>query len=248
MRNKGWVIWALIFAFMCSCSDGVKENAPDVKESVYQALASSDYSAVKEQEPELDGEFTECEKHYLYMLVNIQELLDTLENLMNMGAEAATQNALSDIQTLGVDLMSYVHTYLDPYENLITELRDNALYAYQNNCTFYTPYGVNFSITGPESWMSFSVTLGYQWDQTVARVVYAVGEFILSMFDFLYSHSLEVEVFQMPDLNEENTVEMIRSLGALMDWNPDLLAFPVMRKTGFDLTTLTTAGLTFCVH
>lgn len=221
-KKMSEILIFLVIAILFSSCGSNNSTGTDEMDDLYQALAKQEVNTVSDLKDKAKEELSECEYKYLDVIFDVQKILEEIETLANV---ADIGNTASSLIKQGYDLMPYVRNYLDPYVEMFKKLREDALYAYENSCTFYTPYGVNFSLKTPIKYASFSVSLGYEWDEEEARAFYALSEFVLSVFDFIYSHSLELDVYSFPDIGGENGVEMLRSIGALMAWNSELLDF-----------------------
>lgn len=215
------VILVFVGLFFFSCSK--EGEGPDPLEEMFKALSQSNIESAEKVKKEAQGKLTECEFRYVSIFIDLQKLLKDLENAMKPMEMGAYKS--SSLIKMGYDLMPYVYNVLRPFEQKLMSIRENSLYAYENSCTLYTPFGVNFSLKFPSPYASFSINLGYEWDEGEARIFYALSEFVLSLFDFVLSHSLEVDVYAFPNITGENGVEMLRSAGALLAWNSELLDF-----------------------
>ena len=206
----------------CSKTDSKTTNYTDVAKGYLQ---TGDFEKAKEAATHISAE---CPKNWMIILADIQMIVDKIGKLLSL---AQSYTGSPEQKLAPTDITTIAGAILGDIEDSIREMATLSEPIMTAECKFELSDFKAALDTGSAD-TSFDTKWGDRWTVTEARVINAASNLILSAFDLIFSHQLEVDLNVFLSGFNGQTVKLdltkdpigsIRSIGVILYTAPRLL-------------------------
>lgn len=238
---SGIAMLALMIGGGTGCSGGTSDNANVAKGKAFLAEGNGD-SARTIFNSELTADPDSCGGLYGRILADVQVLSKEATDLITTGGGLfATEYAPYASAATSTDLYQMINPLLTPFVDIFEEMEEDTDRVVELNCTFHTDsYMVSLYTDASQSEPVANAVLSGKWNKAEALMIGGEVHMALALVDFISAHSLKVNMASLQNvaslidiedlLNQvqggyqtNQLIYQARSLGALLEDNPDLL-------------------------